>query len=98
MNCNDFDYIMRRLKYGLIFFIWTYVTFLCYVNIENYQDPISSLIRNIVLPPLVIILFAMFCDIVLIRTDNRISAISKIGTDEDWDWGETFEMLSMFDD
>ena len=50
------------------------------------------------MPPALIVLVIAGIGIVFIRVDTRVSAISKIGTNESWDVAETFEMVNMFND
>ena len=99
MSSKDVDEIMKWIMYGSVFFLWATVTFLFYVNTENYQDdPYTALMGAILLPPVGFILFAGFCWIIFLRMNTRISAVRKIGTNEPWDWAETFEIYSMFSD
>lgn len=53
---------------------------------------------SFVFPPALLVLIFAGISIVFIRVDTRVSAISKIGTNDSWDVAETFEMVNMFND
>ena len=99
MTAKDLDKLTSWIVYGGGFLAWATFTFLYFVNMENYkEDPFNALMTAILLPPCVLTVVVCACWIMSLRFDTRVSAIGKIGTDESWDWTETFEMISMFSD
>tara|TARA_B100000214_G_scaffold352652_1_gene308031 strand:+ start:65 stop:373 length:309 start_codon:yes stop_codon:yes gene_type:complete len=99
MTPKEFDNIMSYIIYGIIFCIWVGFTFLTFVNVENYQDkPFEALVMAICGPIVIVAFGGLFCAISWCRIDTRMNAIDKIGTDESWDFLETMEMVTMFND
>ena len=97
MNDYNIEKIEMRIRYSFIFLVWIGITFLCFVNIEEYYDnKLESLIYAIIAPLLVTLLFVIWTTIVLFRYDKRISAIEKIGNEDSWDIFEIFELCSIF--
>ena len=99
MNPKNIDSIITYFTNGMIFCLWAGFTFLCFVNIENYQErPLNALIMAICGPIVIVAFGALFCAISWCRVDTRLNAIDKIGTEESWDLFETIEMVTMFND
>ena len=99
MSAKELDKMVDYIMYGSGFLLWSIITFLYFVNMENHEEePLNCLVMAIVFPPCLLIMFLAACWIMLFRADTRVSAIGKIGTDESWDWVETVEMISMFSD
>ena len=83
----------------MIFATWCWFSFVTFMNIKHfYDDSFTAVIISLVMPPALIVLVIAGIGIVFIRVDTRVSAISKIGTNDSWDVAETFEMVNMFND
>ena len=83
----------------MIFATWCWFSFVTFMNIKDFYDSsFTAVIISLVMPPALIVLVIAGIGIVFIRVDTRVSAISKIGTNDSWDVAETFEMVNMFND
>ena len=99
MNNNNIDRIVSYVTYGLILLLWVVITFLVFVNTDNYQEqPFDALVKAICAPFIFGIVGSVICMILWYRVDTRLSAIDKIRTDESWDFFETMEFVSMVDE
>lgn len=99
MTLKDIDHIMSYMINGTIFCIWAGFTFLCFINMENYQEkPFEALVMAICGPFVAVTLGGLFCAIWWCRIDTRVNAIDKIGTNKSWDFFETMEMACMFNE
>ena len=99
MNPKNIDTMMSYILNGMIFCLWAGFTFLTFVNMENYQEkPFEALVMAICGPIVILTIGALFCAISWCRVDTRLNAIDKIGKNESWDFFETMEMVTMFND
>ena len=94
---KNLDKIITFVGYAMVFTMWASFTSMIWINSENYEsDPFGSLILAVFAPLLIVFLGGIFFWITSWQVETRMSAISKIGTGESWDFFETLEMFNMF--
>ena len=99
MSSKTFYDYFTYISYSMIFATWGWFSFVTFMNIKEFYDSsFTAVIISLVMPPALMVLVIAGIGIVFIRVDTRVSAISKIGTNDSWDVAETFEMVNMFND
>ena len=99
MSSKTLDDYFMYISYSMLFATWGWFSLVTFMNIKEFYDSsFTAVIISLVYPPAILVLIFAGISIIVVRGNIRMSAVSKIGTNDSWDVAETFEMVNMFND